>query len=399
MARPNVGIRFLTENKKVISLLYRIGGFWVTNIKPPDIVVSNNSENAVNLCGLDVLGKSNGDEVVRFKLYEKELNQFIKEANPRINATIKDGKPWDIHVLKVRFGKMFFPEGGFAEKGVLDSGECTIIPLSQMLFLHYIGRSKIEEIQLNLEVKGEYGENIVKFPIHLTPYKAKGNYIFPLKGSLAVANLPMSLAMHRSVLSQEFAFDVAGVKQAQSGEFTTSLKPNPTRLSDYLIFHREVMAIGDGTVIELGDKFPESKMNDPQIYSEKFFAELVEELLPEIGFLNTVSGNYIIIDHGNSEFSFYAHLSEGSILVRVGEKIRRGDIIAKVGNTGHSTEPHLHFQLMDSQNPLEANGLPVVFENVAATEMREDCTEANSLIYSDFLYIPASKQNENKNGR
>jgi len=73
-------------------------------------------------------------------------------------------------------------------------------------------------------------------------------------------------------------------------------KPKPTKLSDYLIFQREVMAIGDGTVVEVGDKFPESKMNNPQIYSETFFSELIKELLPEIGFLNTVSGNYIIID-------------------------------------------------------------------------------------------------------
>lgn len=83
--------------------------------------------------------------------------------------------------------------------------------------------------------------------------------------------------------------------------------------------------------------------------------------------------------------------------MNVGEKIRRGDIIAKVGNTGHSTEPHLHFQLMDSQNPLEANGLPVMFENVTATEMHEECMEANSLVYSDFLNIPVSKQNKNGN--
>jgi murein DD-endopeptidase MepM/ murein hydrolase activator NlpD len=151
-------------------------------------------------------------------------------------------------------------------------------------------------------------------------------------------------------------------------------------------------------IVEMGDRFPESRMNNPQTYSEMFFSELCKELLPRIGFLNTVAGNYVVVDHGNDEFSFYGHLSEGCILVSVGQKVKRGDVIAKVGNTGHSVEPHLHFQLMDSPSFLEANGLPVTFENVAATETHEDVVEANSLIYPDFLYIPVSEQNENSNG-
>jgi hypothetical protein len=394
----NIVIRFLTENKKVIPLLHKIGDLWVTNVKLPDIVVSNGDQYAVKLGEMDILGKSDGNEVVRFKLQEKEVDRLIKEANPRINAMLSNGKEWDANVLKVRFGRITVPEGGFAEKGVLDPSDSTIIPLSQMLFFHYIGQNRVEEIHLRLKVKSEHEGNIVEFTMHLMPYKARNSYVFPLKGSMTIANLPMSLSTHRSVLSQEFAFDVAGVTQTQSGEFVTSSKPKPSRLSDYLIYHREVMAIGDGMIVEMGDRFPESRMNNPQTYSEMFFSELCKELLPRIGFLNTVAGNYVVVDHGNDEFSFYGHLSEGCILVSVGQKVKRGDVIAKVGNTGHSVEPHLHFQLMDSPSFLEANGLPVTFENVAATETHEDVVEANSLIYPDFLYIPVSEQNENSNG-
>ena len=400
MTKRDISIRFLTENKKVIPLLYQLGdpgtgigssGFWVTNIKPPEIVVSNNSGDPVKLCELDLLGRINGDEVIRLKVNGKQLEDSIKDLNPRINAALEDGDPWVRGTLSVRFGKISVPEGGFAEEGVLNPGGCTVIPLSRLLFVHYIGQDKIDDLLLALKVERGNGESTVEFPIQLRPYESKGNYIFPMQGSLVVMNLPMSLTFHRSVLSQEFAFDVAEVKQTREGKFTTTSTSKPTSLDDYLVFGKTVMAIGDGTVVEVGNKFPEARMQNPQEYSEDFFCELVEELLPQIGLLNTLSGNYIVLDHGNDEYSFYAHLSEASIGVDVGDEVEKGDVIAQVGNTGHSPEPHLHFHLMDSQSVFEANGLPVMFENVPATETHEDCVEANSLVYSDFLSVPVSE--------
>lgn len=401
MTRRDTSIRFLTENKKVIPLLYQLGdpgtgigssSFWVTNVKLPEIVVSNNSGDPIKLCELDLLGRINGDEVIRLKANGKQLEDSIKDLNPWINAALEDGDSWAHGVLRVRFGKISIPEGGFAEEGVLNPGGCTVIPLSRLLFVHYIGQAKIDNLLLGLKVEIGDSKSIVEFPIQLCPYESEGNYLFPMQGSLVVMNLPMSLTFHRSVLSQEFAFDVAEVKQTREAKFTTASTSKPTSLDDYLVFGKEVMAIGDGTVVEVGDKFPEARMQNPQEYSEDFFSELVEELLPKIGFLNTLAGNYIVLDHRNGEYSFYAHLSEGSIRVDVGDEVEKGDVIAEVGNTGHSPEPHLHFHLMDSQSVLGANGLPVMFENVSATEMHEDCIEANSLVYSDFLALGYCKE-------
>jgi len=75
--------------------------------------------------------------------------------------------------------------------------------------------------------------------------------------------------------------------------------------------------------------------------------------VPKIGYLNFISGNYIIIDHENGEYSFYGHLSEGTIKVKTRDKVHQDDIIAKVGNTRHS----------DAPNFPKANGLPILFEN------------------------------------
>lgn len=390
MARHDIEMSLLTKNKKVIPLSCKIGDFWTTNVKLPDILVKNNGLSAYKICELEVLGKINKDEVVRFRIHQKDLARFIEQLYTQVSEAIKSKEQWDIGRLKTRFGTMLLPEGNLTQKAVLNPGQYAIIPLSRMLFLDYIGQNQVEEIQLNVRTESESEKEIVEFCIPLRPYKSKGEYVFPLKGTLVITNLPMSLAAHRAVLSQEFAFDVAGVKQTLDGDFVTSSKAEPRKLSDYLIFNKEVMAIGDGTVVQIGERFPESEMNDPQHYSEEFFSGLVKRWLPQIGFLHTISGNYVIIDHENGEFSFYAHLSENSINVSVGTKVKKGDVIAKVGNTGHSTEPHLHFQLMDSKDPLEANGLPITFRNLPATLTHEDCTEANSLVYSDLAYVPGS---------
>ena len=59
----------------------------------------------------------------------------------------------------------------------------------------------------------------------------------------------------------------------------------------------------------------------------------------------------------------YAHLIKGSVLVEVGDKVKKGDVIAKLGNTGNSNAPHLHFQLMDGPSLLSADGLPYVIDS------------------------------------
>jgi Peptidase family M23 len=72
-------------------------------------------------------------------------------------------------------------------------------------------------------------------------------------------------------------------------------------------------------------------------------------------------GNHVILRRGDV-YAGLAHLAPGSVTVRPGQAVATGDVLGRVGHTGNSTAPHLHFQLMDSADPLTANGLPVAFE-------------------------------------
>ena len=78
---------------------------------------------------------------------------------------------------------------------------------------------------------------------------------------------------------------------------------------------------------------------------------------------NNLFGNYILISHKNNEYSLLAHLEYSSINVSIGEKVHQGDLIGKCGNSGNSSEPHLHFQVMNSSKIDECVSLKIKFSN------------------------------------
>jgi murein DD-endopeptidase len=79
--------------------------------------------------------------------------------------------------------------------------------------------------------------------------------------------------------------------------------------------------------------------------------------------LETIGGNYVILDLGNGRYAMYFHMQPGKIRVKVGDKVWRGEVLGLVGNSGNSDGPHLHFQIGDANSPLGSEGLPFVFES------------------------------------
>jgi murein DD-endopeptidase MepM/ murein hydrolase activator NlpD len=79
--------------------------------------------------------------------------------------------------------------------------------------------------------------------------------------------------------------------------------------------------------------------------------------------MTAIYGNYLVIDHGNGEFSQLGHLKRGSVGVSVGERVRQGQQIAQAGASGTSLFPHLHYQLTNGPG-IDAEGLPAYFDGV-----------------------------------
>ncbi len=117
-------------------------------------------------------------------------------------------------------------------------------------------------------------------------------------------------------------------------------RPGSTELSSYYIFDQTVLAPVDGTVTYVLDGRPDQLIGQP------------DERHP--------SGNQLVIDIGGGRHLMMGHLRQGSITVRVGDRVREGQPIARVGNSGHSSAPHLHIQ---------AQSLPVGIGDIEAVDL------------------------------
>jgi hypothetical protein len=176
----------------------------------------------------------------------------------------------------------------------------------------------------------------------------------PLRGSeWWASNGPSNESHHRRTLIAEdgevrfperYATDWA---KQQNGEL---LNGDASKNSSYFGYGAEVFAVADGTVVSILDGLPENQ-GDSETHAVPID-------------LKTIGGNNIILDIGQHQYAFYAHLQPHSIRVKVGDRVLRGQVLGRVGNSGNATGPHLHFQLSDSNSETATDGLPFVIDSV-----------------------------------
>jgi hypothetical protein len=118
-------------------------------------------------------------------------------------------------------------------------------------------------------------------------------------------------------------------------------------LEGFPYFGADIHAVADGPVVAVRDGLPE------QVPGKNPTG------LP----LDQYAGNHIVQDLGDGNYALYAHIKTGTIKVKPGDRLKSGQVIGSVGNTGNSTAPHLHFHVMSTPDPLRSDGLPFVFTN------------------------------------
>jgi peptidase M23-like protein len=143
--------------------------------------------------------------------------------------------------------------------------------------------------------------------------------------------------------SQRFAIDY--MRLDDQGRLVSG---DPAAVESYDAYGAEVLAVGDATVVatldSLDDQVPGS-LPDPSTIT-----------------LETVDGNHVVIDLGDGRYGFYAHLQKGSVTVAPGDRVRRGEVLGLLGNSGNTSAPHLHFHLMDGPSVLGSSGLPYTYD-------------------------------------
>ena len=145
---------------------------------------------------------------------------------------------------------------------------------------------------------------------------------------------------HAATRDQRFAYDFLVLHNGKSHRGTGE------RNTDYFCFGLAVYAPGNGVVVSMANAEP--------------------DLGPGETRLDNPLGNYVILDHGCGEFSFLAHLRQGSVVVCQGDGVTAGQFIGECGNSGHSSEPHLHYHLQTTATSFQGEGLPAQFSQYIA---------------------------------
>jgi hypothetical protein len=184
----------------------------------------------------------------------------------------------------------------------------------------------------------------------------------PLRGARWVAANGLMAADHRRSfnavdgaehLAQRFAID-----WVQLGADGRMLSGDPKSNASYHAYGAPVLAVADGRVSAVTDGLPENAGSNP--------AE------SRTVTLDTITGNSLVLDLGAGRFALYAHLQPGSLRVKPGDRVKAGQVLAKLGNSGNSDAPHLHFQLMDANSPLGAEGLPYALKAFTQAGVLDD---------------------------
>jgi hypothetical protein len=199
----------------------------------------------------------------------------------------------------------------------------------------------------------------VRVPLNLTPPLVFGA---PLRAGpwLTYAGPGNHLAHHwsgvvvingQTTIPQRYAIDFYGLTPAKQA-LRRPVDLDHLRTSthaDWVGFGADVLAVADGIVRDARDGEP----NHLPLDSQPTLTDLTERLL---------MGNFVVLEVAPHVFVHYAHLQPGSLAVKVGDRVRRGAVLGRLGQSGQSQLPHLHFQVSNAVTFEEAEGLPFVFQ-------------------------------------
>ncbi len=161
----------------------------------------------------------------------------------------------------------------------------------------------------------------------------------------SITHVRSDLAVNGEIhISQRFAIDWMKVN-----EDDRLYVGDPQNLKSWFGYEENVLAVAEGLVVTVVDKFED---------------QIPFTLPTDTGAitLEQIDGNHVILALGNGQFAFYAHLKPGSIQVKEGDFVTRGQVLGLLGNTGNTSAPHMHFHIMETNSSLGSNGLPYTYD-------------------------------------
>jgi len=211
---------------------------------------------------------------------------------------------------------------------------------------------------------------------------SKVDYILPFNGKWTVINggVDKNLSHSWSIYTQRYAYDFF-ILDDEGNTFDGDNKS----LKSYFCYRKDIIAPADGVVVKAYDKHKDSYVDGKKAYCAS----------------QNMIGNNIVIKHCDNEYSAIAHIMPHSIMVNVGDTVKQGDVIAKCGNSGNTSQPHIHFQLQTGKSFFFSAGLPIAFSSIRAQEKtgyelidKRPCID-NLQVIGDKSYIGRGLEVEN----
>jgi hypothetical protein len=183
----------------------------------------------------------------------------------------------------------------------------------------------------------------------------------PVRGCWVALNSPASRVPSHGLhaYGQTYAIDLAHEPEDRPRP-RFAWWPLARRPTDFPAFGQPIHAVADGVVVRVHDRERDHWSRNSWLSMPYF---VIESSLRELLGPGRIVGNHVVLKLGDGTYAVFAHLRRGSVRVKKGQQLRAGDELAACGNSGNSTEPHLHFHLMDRPSTLFAAGLPFRFDH------------------------------------
>ncbi|WP_318208410.1 MULTISPECIES: M23 family metallopeptidase [unclassified Streptomyces] len=204
----------------------------------------------------------------------------------------------------------------------------------------------------------------------------------PVTGLWSALNSPADRTPSHGThqLGQTYAIDVTREDEARPRPGFARLWPVARRNEDFPAFDAPLLAVADATVVHAEDRQRDHLSRNSLL--GVLYLLLVESGARSIGGARRVTGNHLVLDLGGGTYAMYAHLRRGSLAVRAGDRVSAGQELARCGNSGNSTEPHVHFQLMDGPDLDTASGVPFTWSGVGVPKNGETFEVPRDSVYS-----------------
>lgn len=286
-------------------------------------------DRAVELGGEDIQRFYDGDEVALWTQMSAPMREAVQSQDVLKNFTDHMAKYFGTEVQVIHQDAVPAPPAGVKYTRIVKYSKTDELMVVTFTFS---GSGTIEEFHIKAVPKaadskyvGYHDKTKLSFPLH-------GEWTIYEGGRMVPEN------EHAATTNERFAYDIVRLDTGQM--FTKNGLTN----EEWFSFGQTVAADANGTVVKVMDDYADNAPYHPDAEAKH--------------------GNVVVIDHGDGEFSVYSHLKHKSVTVKMGDRVKVGEKIAEVGNSGDSQFPRLEYSLQTSAELNGSDGLPVAFDHL-----------------------------------